>query len=845
MIDGAPLSVREIKLATYKAAPDKAPGQNGYTNRIVRKLIDGGPEQVRSLFERCWQEGIQPTKFKGAATLMLRKPAKKDYSDPNAYRPIALLDTLGKILESIMSERLRAAIEACGGLPDTQMGARKHRSIDTALQLITEKIHTIWSGPKKLVASMLSLDGEGAFNNVAHVRLLHDMRKRRVPLLLLGFVADFLKNRRTTITVGGHTTAERQVDVGIPQGSPLSPILYLFYNADLLEKCDDIRLRLSPSGFVDDVNILTYSGSTERNCQTLVEAYERCEQWARTHGTKFNKQKHELIHFSRTPKKFNMAASATLAGHRVAPEADIRVLGVQLDSKLRWAPHMREISAKLVIRQKAMQTITGSTWGPSLAAGRRMYSTIARPVLSHGAAVWYTPEGIKGHRKGLNAKLRSTQGKALRQATGAYKATPTEALQVETNIAPIDIHLKKLVQRSITNMDSRKSGEIIEKAVRRIRNDLTPKRGRKPKLRKTPLQLKREWMEKTLGKAKMERSEAYTAPPWVQPPTVEIAPNKEISIRQHDYDGSPPARRVYSDGSGEKGDVTAATAGINWEKGQRLGGPQLAITHHGELEGLTAGVERLAVVAAADRDSQGKIYKVYSDSQASLKTVEAMKSTADQARLRRVLTAYEAIKEQGAELELHWVAGHAGVPGNEAADNIADKAHELQLPPAENQRCEVAARLALIREQSRQAWREAWRDGTNAAHYRGLAPEVTHKHMRLHDGRPKPHSALFTQLRTGKIGLNQFLHERRVPGMATAACECGMGRMSVKHVLLACPRWRNERREMQQKKNTTDIHELLGTAGAATAAIRMVLSIRLLDQFQAVALPEDEKDKEV
>jgi len=147
--------------------------------------------------------------------------------------------------------------------------------------------------------------------------------------------------------------------------------------------------------------------------------------------------------------------------------------------------------------------------------------------------------------------------------------------------------------------------------------------------------------------------------------------------------------------------------GINWELGKRLGGPTLAITHHGELEGLVAGAEHLADVVAADRECRGKIYKVYSDSQASLKTVEAMTSTKDQKRLRRVQAAHENIRSHGATLELHWVAGHARVPGNEAADKVADEAHELPLPLIERQRTEVAARLALIQEQARQTWRVA------------------------------------------------------------------------------------------------------------------------------------------
>jgi hypothetical protein len=81
----------------------------------------------------------------------------------------------------------------------------------------------------------------------------------------------------------------------------------------------------------------------------------------------------------------------------------------------------------------------------------------------------------------------------------------------------------------------------------------------------------------------------------------------------------------------------------------------------------------------------------------------------------------------------------------------------------------------------------------------------------LHAGRAKAHSALLTQVRTGKIGFNEFLHERRVPGFDTKRCACGhAAAMSVRHVLLSCPRWVDEREE-ELGELTRDLREVLGT----------------------------------
>ena len=109
---------------------------------------------------------------------------------------------------------------------------------------------------------------------------------------------DFLLDRCTEVKINDFTLSEALVSVGIPQGSPISPILYLFYNTDLLENCESIRFRTSATGFVDNVNILTYSESIEQNCKKLAEIHVECQKWARKHGSQFCSDKYKLIHLS-------------------------------------------------------------------------------------------------------------------------------------------------------------------------------------------------------------------------------------------------------------------------------------------------------------------------------------------------------------------------------------------------------------------------------------------------------------------------------------------------------------------------------------------------------------------
>ena len=275
--DDASLMHHKIKRVVYKVTSDKMSRHTRYINRIMRRLIDNTSEQIRSLFERCLQKKIQSTQFKSAVTIVMQKSDKKDYFNVKIYRSIVLLDTLSKILKFIVFERLQNVVEACNSILNIQMRVCKHRSTDTTLQLITEKIYIVWSDIRRRVVSLLSLNEKSAFDNVMHSRLLHDIKKRKVSRLLLEFVKNFLKDRRITITIDDYTTMKCNVNVNISQDSLLSLILYLFYNANLLEACDDIKLRTSFTKFVNDINILTYEEFIKRNCRVLNEIYDRCE----------------------------------------------------------------------------------------------------------------------------------------------------------------------------------------------------------------------------------------------------------------------------------------------------------------------------------------------------------------------------------------------------------------------------------------------------------------------------------------------------------------------------------------------------------------------------------------
>jgi len=138
---------------------------------VTADIIVGHLEMI---FNQSLRISHCPAHFRSSTTVVLRKPDKDDYTTPKAYRPIALLNTMGKIMDAVLARRLSYLVEAYNVLPNTHIGGRKLRSTEYALHLIIERIYKAWNTGRGRVASLLLLDVSGAFDNVSHERLLHD-----------------------------------------------------------------------------------------------------------------------------------------------------------------------------------------------------------------------------------------------------------------------------------------------------------------------------------------------------------------------------------------------------------------------------------------------------------------------------------------------------------------------------------------------------------------------------------------------------------------------------------------------------------------------------------------------
>ena len=174
-----------------------------------------------------------------------------------------------------------------------------------------------------------------------------------------------------------------------------------------------------------------------------------------------------------------MTASINIASTEIEPKTDIRVLGLQIDTKLKWGPHVRKTQEKIVKQSMALTKISTSTWGATFAKARQVYSAVVRPAMTYGSTVWHMPKEVK-KSKTSTSKLSVIQNNCLRAIAGAFKATPISVLEVETFIAPIDTHLDMLQAQARYRLRAGGQLKIISSACNKIADKLRGKECRNP-----------------------------------------------------------------------------------------------------------------------------------------------------------------------------------------------------------------------------------------------------------------------------------------------------------------------------------------------------------------------------
>ena len=267
------------------------------------------------------------------------------------------------------------------------------------------------------------------------------------------WLSDFLVGRVIQVNVNGFLSDKIRPIAGVPQGSVLSPLLFLIYVNDLP---NPHHRQNSKSEFADDTALWAASKNVQFAAKRLHKGLRKLAKWCAKWRIKLNPEKTKVIIFSRSPPARKSEPILKLYGERLKIYPQVKFLGITFDSKLTFQKHFEEILGRCNTRYHCVRLIVNKKWGPSPSTILRIYKQCVRPIFEYGSLSTVTMSDM------IISKIQRLQNKFIRLALRLPKYISVKLLHDSSGLPYIKDRLLSCATRTLERISK---NPLVEESI--------------------------------------------------------------------------------------------------------------------------------------------------------------------------------------------------------------------------------------------------------------------------------------------------------------------------------------------------------------------------------------------
>lgn len=341
-----PVSPNDLIKIIHNLKNTTTVGYDGVCTQVVKYTKEVIARPLTHIINLCITNGVFPNSLKKVIIKPLFK--KDDKLDVKNYRPIAKIPIFSKIFEKVIYNSIYNYFEKYNLFCNEQKGFRKNNNINMALFDLLSHIMT--SVDERAPVCALYTDMTKAFDYVSHKILLKKLYGYGIRGNILKLLESYLDNRTQCTEISQlcpksnlltiYTSEARAIKYGVPQGSVLGPLLFLIYINDLPKVISQNMIL-----FADDSTVVVKCTNPVCYESEINDCLRKIINWLKSNNLVINLSKTKVMYFHQRCEK--PPVHVEYDKYKIEDTNEARFLGIKIDSKLTWNPHIEEICLKL------------------------------------------------------------------------------------------------------------------------------------------------------------------------------------------------------------------------------------------------------------------------------------------------------------------------------------------------------------------------------------------------------------------------------------------------------------------------------------------------------------------